>query len=208
MSHIKNPDYDEIRRRIEVGARHADTNSDVKRYSAEYPQLLEAAGLLVKFSSNPINTISLLAYGWMPTIKRETKLSRFSRSASNVATDIQSIRSSAEGREFLTQCTKEAPISNSWIGTSKVLHLINPEVFPIWDNNVSRALDGPVSWQGQSTREAYVSYFNRIHDLIERRFDRLDCMKHFEDADETMSSCRLLELCLFSFEKKARSERP
>ena len=32
---------------------------------------------------------------------------------------------------------KGEPINNSWVGLSKALHFINPEIFPIWDKNVA-----------------------------------------------------------------------
>lgn len=54
----------------------------------------------------------------------------------------------------------------SVIGTSKLLHFVNPEVFPIWDAVIHRYCRGPEQISAAESLKVYAQYTFRVHRLI------------------------------------------
>ena len=51
---------------------------------------------------------------------------------------IRGAKTNTAAYRFLQAIDEVAPINRSWVGTSKFLHFLNPEIFPIWDSRVAR----------------------------------------------------------------------
>lgn len=102
-------------------------------YLKSYPLLLQStAQLCNSLGSDAIPVIAHLAYGWMPTIltfdfdSKDNAHLMTARHARNISSGMSIIQS-----------LHVSPVNNSWVGLSKVLHFMNPTVFPIWDSKVA-----------------------------------------------------------------------
>lgn len=136
-------------------------------------------------------------YGWMPTI--------FDFRSKNIdlATDIlnkakQGIVPNETELDILKKC-----FNNSLVGTSKLLHFINPEIFAIWDSRVFRYLTNsePYSYRLDNYK-SYLDYlkfckyltekveYHKIHELIIKK------------VGYKMTKFRTLELIMYFNGKK------
>ena len=105
-------------------------------YVQAYPLLLKSTKILCKkLEWKAIPVIANLAYGWMPTIPKNIK---FDEQHNKEILKAYKIGTSDDPVKFIEDLSKKPPINNSWVGSSKVLHFINPEMFPIWDTNVAK----------------------------------------------------------------------
>ena len=96
-------------------------------------------------------------------------------------------------RRCLAQIDK-SPINNSWVGLSKTLHFMNPEVFPIWDNKIAR-LFGVTN---MSNKDAYCDYLLFVHRYKNASFID-EAIENCEDwPNYHMSRARTFELLLFT----------
>jgi hypothetical protein len=92
-------------------------------------------------------------YGWMPTIF-EFKSFDFSKS-------LQILNKVKEGPVITTEelAILKTQFNNSLVGTSKLLHFINPEKYAIWDSRVFRYLtDSEPHYNRINNTEAYIEY--------------------------------------------------
>jgi len=112
-------------------------------------------------------------YGWMPTI--------FEFCSDNFEESLSILNRAKKGeipkKEQLG--ILRSLFNNSLVGTSKLLHFINPEIFAIWDSRVYRYLTGKSAYDYRiNDYEAYLSYlkfcdyltshsdFGRVHRVI------------------------------------------
>lgn len=117
---------------------------------------------------NDIVAKVFLVYGWMPTIPNLFKeISINSHYSSYTINDLPQIT------RTIQEITDETPVENIWslinklrpivnnslVGTSKFLHFINPEIFPIWDSNVAYNMYGFKTYYQFEKLENYKHYF-------------------------------------------------
>jgi len=132
-------------------------NSKQASFLRAYPALVSAAHLE---SSSPQETFlrtAALAYAWMP---RTLRLDDDFLSAAVAAF------AAARGEHMTINQSAIDPIAaclGSLIGASKVLHLANPAVFPMWDKGVERFRLGeePTAYHMGQTR----NYLGFIEDV-------------------------------------------
>jgi hypothetical protein len=87
--------------------------------------------------TNELNVIgaAYAVYGWMPTIlKKQPK-------TAELVEFVRVLKNSA-GKTTILNHLRERPhitrtVNGSTIGTSKFLHFVAPEIFPIWDSNIA-----------------------------------------------------------------------
>lgn len=130
-------------------------------YLTTYPSIL-ALG-----SSNPspqladLHQLCLVAYGWMPRIARlEPKYTKSALLA------IQNARSANPQNIQINDVSDLALCLRSVVGASKVLHFVNPEVYPIWDSNIERfrqKSDPTTNYMSDASN--YVSYIREVHSI-------------------------------------------
>lgn len=114
-------------------------------------------------SHDNLCALACATYAWMPTILKEFCPTNFNHHAPLAA--IRALVSSTESRFFLEAMENDAPINRSWVGTSKLLHFLNPHVFPIWDSRVASRFG--LQRQSEVNRKGtYLEYFDFIHDEI------------------------------------------
>lgn len=169
-------------------------------YFKSYSSLIELANNL----SNDAKESELLmlgcgVYSWMPTILKRWDFECFSSGG---------IGGIAVGKLRKLQCLSSSistindnvgsPIlNNSWVGTSKFLHFINPAVFPIWDSRVAKRFGLTNSYQ-IGKKDSYLCYMKFCKEVLTGRegkldFSALDCVPEFK----RLTDIRKLELLLF-----------
>ncbi|MGO8911011.1 MAG: hypothetical protein ACLQDM_17055 [Bradyrhizobium sp.] len=140
-------------------------------------------------------------YGWMPTIlKKETKtkeLMEFVRDLRKIDDDPNQKNLALSRLENRIDLTKA--VNGSTVGTSKFLHFVAPEVFPIWDSNVARAFDATSKINDEAT---YLSYCKAIHRYLEKNRK----LKWPKELPGGVSAVRKIELCLYAYGKSLKSK--
>ena len=132
-------------------------------YSSYWALLKFAAETQDDPQNNGILGLSCAVYGWMPTILKNWKFENFN--ADVPVSTIRNLDTVGAARAFLSRIDPESPINNSWVGLSKLLHFLNPEIFPIWDSRIAKHFD--LKWDAQlNNKGAYVAYFDFIHESL------------------------------------------
>lgn len=142
-------------------------------------------------------------YGWMPTI--------FKFGDTEGIPSVLAILNRAKANETLTvddlQILKTL-FKNSLVGTSKLLHFINPHAFAIWDSRVFRYLTQqyPTN-EKMGNCEAYLAYLDLCKELIEdSRFG--GCKTEVEkQVGYPLFAMRVVELVMFIKGAKEKAEK-
>lgn len=142
--------------------------------------------------------LGYMAYGWMPTICK-----KFNDDVLNSDGWIKACQS--KDVELVTKAISNldnAPFNNSWVGTSKVLHFINPNVVPIWDSRVRNTIVHTGLHNARTlytnNKDAFIAYLKHTHELLECR--SIDSLKTFLDEKykQNHSRIRVIELIYFN----------
>ena len=156
-------------------------------YFLNYFQNLESINL-----ENLVIGISF-TYSWMPTILKALNL----KNTEEVLFILNEVK---KGKLIDEQqlTTLKTTFNNSLVGTSKLLHFINPKQYAIWDSRVFRFLNNvePHKYRLEKPR-AYMEYLKLIEELKnEKAFTAFfDLMKQKVGYDIT--EYRALELAFF-----------
>ncbi|MDO4225842.1 MAG: hypothetical protein Q4C75_08140 [Bergeyella zoohelcum] len=135
-----------------------------------------------------------LVYSWMPTIPTLDL-----QNIDKVVDIIKKEELTASDFEELSQC-----FNNSVIGTSKLLHFIYPEKYPIWDSNVFKYFyDGVAFGYRVNKVKYYLSYFDFCKDLIaNNEKEIIEIQQEFINKfGINISKMRALELIFFQVGK-------
>lgn len=182
-----------------------DGNMISKWVNSSYPHLLRFAAKL-EDDEDGTNVIGLAqaVYGWMPTMLKQVKLDSFGTEKSNIFARIRGITSFGDAIRFLErsedQGSKQPPINNSWVGTSKFLHFVNPNFFPIWDSRIARQFGLKHKYQIEKI-ENYIDYIK----FVEQATNHPNCeelREEFRDQFEfvgrsDLSKSRVVEYLLY-----------
>ena len=112
-----------------------------------------------------------MAYTWMATIKQLDPRIQTTESAVATLNRLRSLKPEQLGEEPEQVADLDGVIQpvrdfvGSVIGTSKLLHFANPDVFPIWDAVVNRYCY-PVEPKNADSLNRYVAYTYNIHALV------------------------------------------
>jgi hypothetical protein len=188
------------------------------RYQGVPPALYSAVSVLANSDHDqPLLAIAHLAYGWMPRMfgKLESRFSaEHQKKIVSAARDINSVRCAhgwLTGRNchlHPSGCKKIQPIvRRSWVATSKILHFLSPDAFPIWDSVVAGAFEIPK--QKAESRENFVSYVEYVANYIET--GDLACVEGFsaiykKKIGHTPTQARAIEYLLYCHQKGLKSK--
>lgn len=180
---------------IEGAKRCADNIDHDHHFIRSYPQLLESTKILCdELGDAAIPAVAHLAYGWMPTILKNLN---FCKENSRKVFEASSSCSVEDSIQYITGW-RTPPINNSWVGSSKVLHFINPETFPIWDSKVA----GHFGISGNSARKnthCYAEYVMFCEDIANTYSEVSNVQLAFEElAGYSVSKIRAVEYILFN----------
>lgn len=170
-------------------------------YLNSYRSLLKLAKQTTDDDKNDgLRALSLAAYGWMPTIPKQDAFERFGHAPVKT---IKAIKTCGPALAFIdnigkNNIDKKAPINNSWIGTSKVMHFLNPEAFPIWDSKIAAKFDLSASRHNNMGR--YIEYTQFMHDQVAEVGNSFEEMASLIDVNYGYmpSVIRCLEFYLFT----------
>jgi len=168
------------------------------RYHSTYEALLGLGRMIEDGARHSgLLTLSCGVYAWMPTILGTYEAEAFNKDAP--VTAIREINTAAAAVSLLGAMEKRAPLNGSWIGTSKLLHMLNPSIFPIWDGRVA-ARFSPISNYSINLKKTYMSYVSFMHEEVPNHSNLIRVIgDHIEDAHGYKSTdLRCLELLLFS----------
>ncbi len=146
------------------------------QYTDAYPHLISY------FKEKTILTLedfirgAHMVYAWMPTI-----LTVHSNDLDEVISLVNKAKNEGELQEDEIK-TIASIVNNSVVGTSKLLHFISPEHFPIWDSRVYFYLTKKRGYNSRvNNAQQYLEYialvnqiikkdgFRTIHDTVNRR---------------------------------------
>lgn len=163
-------------------------------YAQSYPHLLKSVGRLSDDRhGDAIVFIAHVVYGWMPTILKSCDVEAFQRLDRRPLKCIRQVSKASVLDELLPE---RSPVNGSWVGLSKFLHFVNPNVFPIWDGRVARHFGFKYS-QSYNRKSVYFAYCDWVEQHAESAPTR--AMRKFteEKYQYTISNVRAVELCLF-----------
>jgi hypothetical protein len=139
-------------------------------------------------------------YGWMPTIlKKETK-------TKELMEFVWHLRKIEEGPnqkklaliQLENQIAITKAINGSTVGTSKFLHFVEPNIFPIWDSNIARAFETATSKINDPA--TYLAYCKAIHLYLDKNPE----INWPKQLPEGTSNIRKMEFCLYAYGKSQK----
>ena len=163
-------------------------------YIRSYPELLKASKCLAnEFKEKSVPMIAHLAYGWMPTIlKYSWEIEQDSKIYEAV-----SAKTTTDGLNVV-ESIEHSPTNNAWVGMSKTLHFLNPEIFPILDSNVAKVLGVFSSGNEKDTYKDYMDFvFSKMNESFVNEFRD----GFYKKAGYKISKVRAVEFILFAIEK-------
>jgi hypothetical protein len=183
-----------------------ESPTDIEKSIARYSQYYSALRALIRDRTDPRDEMQLLAaahavYGWMPTVlKKVDNLLQMS----NFVLGVKGL-SFADARPIVERTATLGPgsvffsLNNSVVGTSKLLHFLLPDLFPIWDSRIARLFDFKNASHNRPL--AYFSYFELLHQwrdsggtLPQELYDK---MQVHVPRNDPLSDLRLIEYALF-----------
>lgn len=135
-----------------------------------------------------------LVYSWMPTIPKINL-----ENIDEVVEIIKKEELTSDDLEKLSKC-----FNNSVIGTSKLLHFIYPNKYPIWDSNVFKYFYDGLAFEYKVNKvRHYLNYFDFCNDLIANNEEEITkIQKDFINKfGVEVSKMRTLELIFFQVGK-------
>lgn len=191
--------------RVQEACRHLSVPPG-DSYLSSYPLLLAHVAALTH--SAPVDERALVAvahlvYGWMPTVLHLDFML--------LPGAVQQVEKARQGiileAEELQQVA--AAVNHSVVGVSKVLHFVNPALYPIWDRRVYRFChrpSGAVHEYQVNNAAAYADYAATCRQAVRlaafepiRRAVRQQLLPHYATyANHPMEPLRALEFVMFS----------
>lgn len=128
-------------------------------YLSTYPVILAIGDLQNVVGPFDFKHLALLVYGWMPRVLRidQAHLNR-------AVTACNTAQNATVDTDVSTVIRDIARCLHSVVGASKLLHFINPDIFPIWDSKIQR-FRNPENSNMQNI-QLYLEYKEDVHTII------------------------------------------
>jgi len=145
-----------------IVAHAAVTELRRRTYLATYPGMLAIGTAPGATSALRFHQLATMVYGWMPRVVR---IDPAYTAGGVVAVGAASVATSAT---FITVPIQEvANCLHSVVGASKLLHFVNPSVFPIWDSNIEAFRELPDS--NMNSVAQYIRYVREVNSIRAER---------------------------------------
>lgn len=163
------------------------------RYDTSYQEFLKF------FKDRQIDKHNLIlgcyfTYGWMPTILKNFDSTKINDSIINALNGVK------DGKELNHEdltIIKEI-LNNSIIGASKLLHFINPKLYPIWDSRVCGFIyDDKKNHSFVNNVSRYEQYVSKIKSLSEDTKIQQMCKNVRFKLNCELTNIRVIELIMF-----------
>jgi len=175
-----------------------DPKIEPDTYTEAYPALISYCQNKETLSKEDLIILAHAVYGWMPTI-----LDLFPKKDYDYESTLK-ILNKAKNHGRLEKAELEilkACINNSIVGASKLLHMIVPDKYPIWDSKIYQFLyakGGKVHSYQVNNTDKYVEYIELLehNHLQDPRFPEFyDAIK--KKLDYPVSKFRAIEMAMF-----------
>jgi len=130
-------------------------------YLSTYPDIIHFAQQINPDSDQQFRQLALMVYGWMPRVLR------IDAAHSQLAEqEMVAARNSTIANYRNIEVQHIAICLRSLVGASKLLHFINPEVFPIWDSKIQAFCGRQNSDNAMKKLANYYQYVDEVHAII------------------------------------------
>lgn len=129
-------------------------------YLKSYPFLIQFFAEKQEFTTPKIVQGIHMVYAWMPTTLKKLDIEIIE----SLLDDLFEVKKGKLLRDEQLELLKNA-INNSVVGTSKLLHFINPNLYPIWDSKIVKYITGNATGYGVDKVDNYLEYVKRLIDL-------------------------------------------
>lgn len=171
-------------------------------YDVSYPEFLKYFSDIKVITKHNLVIGINFTYGWMPTI--------FDFRSENFDEAIKILNNAKKGLipTVVQLETLKGLFNKSLVGTTKLLHFINPEIFAIWDSRVYNYLTGEKAYNHRiGNCESYLSFLTFCKYLTEMdEYEKLHnsiCKK----LDYTMTKFRTVEMIMYLNGGKAKENK-
>jgi len=157
------------------------------------------------FFQNPLTPATIIqgafmVYGWMPTMLR------FKGPLDPLFELCFAAQKGTAEPDLILACAKT--LNNSVVGTTKLMHFINPNIYPIWDSRVFRGLyqKNPHPYRVENP-ETYIVYKHWVQSFcLYPLFPTLH-KRVQEEAGYEISGPRAAEACLYALGAKPKKTK-
>lgn len=127
-------------------------------YLTTYPEIVSFGTAPESIDERRFRRLAAMVYGWMPRILRiDADYAKEAVVALNVAKSASADTASKVRIEKIASCL------HSVVGASKILHFVNPSVFPIWDSKIKNFRDDQNS--NINSAAHYLRYVDEVHNI-------------------------------------------
>ena len=136
------------------------TDIRARTYMSTYPAIISLAGQ-GQINTEMFNQLCLMVYGWMPRILRiDSEYLTAAVDAANSAKEATSEERCSVDIDSIASCL------HSVVGASKLIHFLNPNVFPIWDSKIQAFRGLPNGYNHMAKTTSYLEYLDCVHEII------------------------------------------
>lgn len=168
-------------------------NSEKENYLQAYSYFLNFFRKIDRIQLDDIVIGISFTYSWMPTILKKIDLTN----SENLILILNKVKNGEVISIKEINLLKQA-FNNSLVGTSKLLHFINPNKYAIWDSRVFKFLSGEKSYISKFKQaEIYIEYLQLLDNLkLEEDFNIFFTLIQHKVGYE-ISEYRALELAFY-----------
>lgn len=168
-------------------------NSEKENYLQAYSYFLNYFRKIDRIQLDDIVIGISFTYSWMPTILKKIDLTN----SENLILILNKVKNGEVISIKEINLLKQA-FNNSLVGTSKLLHFINPNKYAIWDSRVFKFLSGEKSYISKFKQaEIYIEYLQLLDNLkLEEDFNIFFTLIQHKVGYE-ISEYRALELAFY-----------
>jgi hypothetical protein len=157
-----------------------------------YPEFLEYFKNLDEITKHNLVIGINFVYGWMPTI--------FDFRSDNFDEAIKILNKAKNGTELITEADLallKRLFNNSLVGSTKLLHFINPDKYAIWDSRVYRYLTNNNNYNQIENCNNYLDYLTFCQELINHS-DFASLREQIEESvGYSMTPFRIADLIMY-----------
>jgi hypothetical protein len=157
-----------------------------------YPEFLKYFKNLDEITKHTLVIGISFVYGWMPTI--------FDFRSDNFDEAIKVLNKAKNGTELITiddLTLLKGLFNNSLVGSTKLLHFINPDKYAIWDSRVYRYLTNNNNYNQIEIYNNYLDYLTFCQELINQQGFSL-LKNHIEESvGYSMTPFRIVDLIMY-----------
>ena len=171
-------------------------DSSKENYLLSYPHFLNYFKNLQTINLENIIIGISFTYSWMPTILKSIQLEK----TDEIISILNAVKNGQKINEEQLATLKRA-FNNSLVGTSKLLHFINPKQYAIWDSRVFRFLNNeePHKYKLEKPK-TYIEYLEFIGNLKNETTFEVFYKLMKQKVGYKITEYRALELAFFKGE--------